>query len=94
MVPAATLYNAGRPPKEERLYLEGTSEAAGRLWLRVWSQGGTVLDASTGYEVEVDGDGARARQADGAWKAIPDFTDMVAPGSWRCSVKMALVNLR
>ncbi len=78
--PAATLHNAGRGTKEQRLYLEGQADLrAGSLEMTMWSRGGSVLDGSGGVEVRVDRDGAQARQSGSEWQSIPDFSGALAP---------------
>ena len=64
--PQASVANAGRESKRNRLYAEGATDTrAETLDLTVWSQGGSVLDPDAAVEVQVEGRQARARMAGG-----------------------------
>ncbi len=79
-VPKPTIFNVGRQSKQETLHLEGETNLPTRqLHLTLWSQGGSVLDASSGVEIKVDGDRAYARQGVRDWQEVPNFTGLFAP---------------
>ena len=78
--PQATVRNVGRATKTSRLHLEGDTNLPDRhLQLTLWSQGGSVLDASSGVEIKVEGDHAYARQGAQDWQEINNFMDTFAP---------------
>ena len=53
VVPASTIYNAGRGSEEQRLYLQGDADMrAGTLGLTLWTGGGSVL-GSQGFAAAV-----------------------------------------
>jgi len=80
VVPKPTVLNVGRTSKEQTFHLEGETNLPDRqLHLTLWSQGGSVLDASSGVEVRVDGDRAYARQGLQDWEEVNDFTGLFAP---------------
>jgi len=49
------------------------------MHLRLWSQGGSALDAGSGIEVRVEDDRAFARQGTGTWEEIDNLTGLFAP---------------
>lgn len=80
VAPKPTVLNVGRTSKEQAFHLEGETNLPDRqLHLTLWSQGGSVLDASSGVEVRVDGDRAYARQGLQDWEEINNFTGLFAP---------------
>ncbi len=79
--PQASLANAGRESKRTSFYMEGATDlAAESLHLSVWTAGGSVLAPETGLEVRITGDTAEARQGNGPWQEIENFTGLFAPG--------------
>ncbi|MCL5995588.1 MAG: hypothetical protein M1546_05970, partial [Chloroflexi bacterium] len=84
ITPRATLLNIGRASKHEAVHLEGQVNLPNQqLHMTLWSQGGSVLDASSGVEVKVEGDHAAARQGAQDWQEIDNFTGLFAPqGDW------------
>ena len=81
IIPLATAGNVGRSSKTQRLYMEGETDlAAQTLQLAVWSQGGSVMDASSAAQIKVEGDKAFARQGEGEWQETENFTGGFAPG--------------
>jgi hypothetical protein len=78
--PLPVVTNIGREAKREFLHLEGTLDQPARTFeMTLWSQGGSVLDASSGVSVRVDGERAFARSGNMAWQEINDFTGLFAP---------------
>ncbi|MFZ0548917.1 MAG: hypothetical protein WAM60_25945, partial [Candidatus Promineifilaceae bacterium] len=79
--PLPTVKNAGREDKVTQLYMEGNSNLTDEsLMLTVWSGGGSALAPETGQQVKVENGEAFARQGNGPWESIDDFSDMFAPG--------------
>jgi len=80
--PLATIDNVGRQSKQDRLHVEGqTSLRDRKLDMTLWSQGGSVVDATSGVQVRVEGDHAEVRQGDQPWQPVGDFTGLFAPES-------------
>ena len=80
ITPKPTVLNVGRTSKEQSVHLEGeTNLPDSQLHLTLWSQGGSVLDASSGVEIKVEGGRAYARQGARDWEEINDFTSLFAP---------------
>ncbi len=81
IIPLATAGNVGRSSKTQRLYMEGETDlAAQTLQLALWSQGGSVMDASSAAQIKVEGDKAFTRQGEGDWQETDNFTGGFAPG--------------
>ena len=79
--PQATVLNAGRKSTEHAYYLEGETDLrAESLHLMLWTGGGSVQMPGTGVEMQIEGDQARARQGNGAWEEIDNFSGLFAPG--------------
>ncbi|MCB0049066.1 MAG: hypothetical protein KDE24_05905, partial [Caldilinea sp.] len=79
--PQATVLNAGRKATRHAYYLEGETDIrAESLHLMLWTGGGSVHVPNSGTEMLIEGDQARARQGNGAWEEIDDFTGLFAPG--------------
>jgi YVTN family beta-propeller protein len=79
-MPIAKVTNIGRESREDAFYMEGNTNLPERsLALTVWSEGGSVLTPDGGVQVRVDGDHAAARQGEGEWQKIEDFTGLFAP---------------
>ncbi len=80
IIPEATVANVGRTSKQDSMHLDGQVNLPDQqLHLTLWSQGGSVLNASSGVEVQVDGDHAQARQGAQDWQEINNFTGAFAP---------------
>ena len=80
IVPEATVTNVGRTSKQDSMHLDGQVDLPDQqLHLTLWSQGGSVLNASSGVEVQVNGDRALARQGTQDWQEINNFTGAFAP---------------
>ena len=61
--------------------MEGDTDlAAQTLQLALWSQGGSVMDASSAAQIKVEGDKAFTRQGEGDWQETENFTGGFAPG--------------
>jgi hypothetical protein len=79
-VPQSTVRNVGRASTQQTLHLEGETHLPDQqLHLTLWSQGGSVMNASSGVEIKVDGDRAFARQGAGDWQEINNFVSAFAP---------------
>jgi subtilisin-like proprotein convertase family protein len=80
VVPQPTVRNVGRASKGQALHLEGKTDLPQQqLHLTLWSQGGSVLNASSGVQVKVEGDQAYARQGSQGWEEINNFMGAFAP---------------
>lgn len=78
--PAATVENIGRQSRQDTLYVEGqTALGEQTMEMTLWSQGGSVADASGGVQMRVEGDQAFVRQGEEPWQAVDDFTGLFAP---------------
>jgi len=78
--PSATVANIGRSSREQRLHLEGRNDLrANSTTMKVWTAGGSVLQAESGVEVRVQNGKTRLRQGAGAWRDAPGITDAAAP---------------
>ncbi|MCB0231986.1 MAG: hypothetical protein KDH90_23160, partial [Anaerolineae bacterium] len=81
IIPLATAGNVGRSSKTQRVYIEGETDLAARtLQLALWSQGGSVMDASTAAQIKVEGEKAFTRQGESDWQETENFTGGFAPG--------------
>ncbi len=79
-IPVASIANVGRTSKESALHLEGeTNLADNALHFTLWSQGGNVLDSTSGYEVKVENGQTFARQETQPWQTVDSFSDSFAP---------------
>ena len=79
-IPVASIENVGRTSKESALHLEGeTNLADNALQFTLWSQGGNVLDSTSGYEVKVENGQTFARQETQPWQQVDSFSDSFAP---------------
>src|SRR5262245_14388443 len=80
--PLATIDNVGRQSKQDRLHVKGqTSLRDRKLDMTLWSQGGSVVDATSGVQVRVEGDHVQVRQGDQPWQPVDNFTGLFAPES-------------
>ena len=78
--PQSTVRNVGRASKTQTLHLEGETDLPNQqLQMTLWSKGGSVLNASSGIEIKVEGDRAYARQSAQNWEEINNFTGIFAP---------------
>jgi len=78
--PLPTVTNVGRRSRQDALHLEGWADPDQEaLAFTLWSQDGSVLNAASGIEVEVEDGRARARARGGEWEEINDFTGLFAP---------------
>ncbi len=79
--PTATVANIGRSSREQRLHLAGAYDLrAHSAEMRLWTSGGSVLQAASGVEVRVANGKAQLRQGGGPWHDAPGITDTAAPG--------------
>jgi len=80
IIPKPTILNVGRESKQDAVHLEGETSLPDRqLHLTLWSQGGSVANASTGVEIRVEGDRAYARRGANDWQEINNFAGVFAP---------------
>lgn len=77
--PAPAVTNAGRPPRTDRLGIEGNVDLATEtLNLTLWDDGS--FNPNSGLAVKIEDGQAYARQGQGAWKAVDNVADIFAPG--------------
>lgn len=77
-LPIASAQSIGTRSHTERWLLDGTARPpAGALDLRIAGEGDSTLSSAT--ELQIDRDGARARQGDGPWEPIESPADAFAP---------------
>ena len=78
--PAPSVANVGRSPQVETIYLEGEADrAAARLTLRLWQNGGSLLDPSSALEIRVANGQAMARRGTDAWETLDHADTLFAP---------------
>jgi hypothetical protein len=78
-IPIPTVTIVGRRSRQDTLHLEVQTNLRNQaMQLTLWSQGGRVLHTSDGLEIQVEGDRAIARQADGTWADVGDFAGAFA----------------
>jgi hypothetical protein len=81
-VPQPLVSNVGKHSDQQFARMEGQANLVERkLSFTLWSEGGNVLDASSGTQVRVEGEHAYVRQGDAPWEEIDDFTTSFAPDS-------------
>ena len=79
--PLPTVLNAGRQPKETRVYMEGQTDLGAEfLEMTLWSQGGSVMTPDTGAQFKLEGGQAYTRQGGQTWQQVDDFSGAFAPG--------------
>lgn len=79
-MPVTSVTNVGRQSRQDAVRVEGETDLQARqMRFTLWSQGGSVLDATGGVEVRVDGDRAMARRPGGAWEETDDLAGAFAP---------------
>ena len=79
-VPVASVTNVGRSSRTEELYLEGQSNLReNQMEMRIWSQGGNILQESGSVAVKVEQGRSFIRHGAGEWQPSDNFTDGIAP---------------
>src|SRR5262245_26777908 len=79
-IPSATIANVGRTSRTEQLRLEGQADLRrSTLELRLWQDGGSVLQDASGVGVRVENGKTWVRQGAGEWKEAESLTDSLAP---------------
>ncbi|MCO6453542.1 MAG: hypothetical protein J5I90_22360 [Caldilineales bacterium] len=83
-IPEATLTNIGRSSRQERLFLQGTSDLRQKsMQLELWSDGigggGSMLIPESGIQVEVADGKTRTRSGAGPWEEADGLIDGIAP---------------
>ncbi|MFN8487403.1 MAG: LamG-like jellyroll fold domain-containing protein [Caldilineaceae bacterium] len=80
-IPTAKITNVGRSSRTEQLHLEGQSDLRQRsMEMQLWSDGGSVLQHSSGLGIKISNGKTFVRQAQGDWQEKPDFSvDSLAP---------------
>jgi uncharacterized repeat protein (TIGR01451 family) len=80
-LPQASVRSLGQQARTERLRLEGQTDLRARaMHLRLWAGNGSAASTPDGVEVRITDDRAEARQGDGAWQPIENFSAALAPG--------------
>ncbi|GIK56874.1 MAG: DUF11 domain-containing protein [Chloroflexi bacterium] len=94
-IPVASVLNVGRTHREDNLHLQGTADlSAQSLNLTLWSNGGNILDATSGTEVEVRDGRTRIRRENGPWEELPNVLDTFAPQGDFLSFLVAAQNVQ
>ncbi len=88
--PTPKLINAGRPPVEDFVALEGSVDVdAQALAFTLWQD--ASFNPDTGLSVKVEGDQVYGRSGQGTWEPIDNFNDAFAPSgdplAWLSGVK-------
>src|SRR5204863_10154047 len=79
-LPSATIANVGRTSRTEKLYLEWQNDLGqDKLEMKLWSDGGSILQTESGIAVKVDHGKTFTRRGTGVWQAADNFTDALAP---------------
>ncbi|MDQ2997598.1 MAG: thrombospondin type 3 repeat-containing protein, partial [Chloroflexota bacterium] len=79
-IPSATISNVGRSSRTEQLRLEGQADLRrSALELRLWNNGGSVLQDASGLGVRVEDGKTWVRQGAGEWTQAEGLTDSMAP---------------
>ncbi|MBP7998168.1 MAG: hypothetical protein KA314_02115 [Chloroflexi bacterium] len=77
--PAPSVANAGRPPRQDRLAIEGNVDAAAAtLNLTLWDDGS--FDPQRGLTVKVEDGQTYGRRGQGEWQEMDNVADAFAPG--------------
>lgn len=77
--PAPSVANAGRPPRQDRLAVEGDADvAAETLNLTLWDDGS--FDPQRGLSVKVEDGQTFGRRGQGEWQEMDNVADAFAPG--------------
>ena len=78
--PSASILNAGRSSRVDRLHLQGLANVAdAAMEFRVWSGGGSVLSESDSLAIRVEDGKTYQRVGTGEWDQTSDFSQMIAP---------------
>ena len=78
--PSASVANIGRSSREQRLHLAGQHDLrSNSTQMRLWTAGGSVLQAESGIEARVVNGTAQLRRGDGTWQDAPGLSETVAP---------------
>ncbi|MGD9100839.1 MAG: hypothetical protein PVF45_10205, partial [Anaerolineae bacterium] len=79
-LPLPTVTNIGRTSLQDKMRLEGETNLPERtMHLRLWSQGGSVLQAESSAELRVEGERAFMRKGAEEWEEVENFTSGFAP---------------
>src|SRR4051812_22320677 len=79
-IPLPSVINIGRRSREELFHLEGrTDRSSQTMEMRLWGNGGSVLDSESGIDMKVQGDETFARQGGQGWQKVDTFTGLFAP---------------
>ncbi len=79
-IPLPSVLNVGRRSQDEMFHLEGrTDRSSQTMEMRLWGDGGSVLDPGTGTELKVQGDETFARHTGQEWQKVDSFTGLFAP---------------
>jgi Ca2+-binding RTX toxin-like protein len=78
--PSASVANIGLSSREQRLHLAGQNDLrSNSTQMRLWTAGGSVLQAESGVEARLVNGKAQLRQGDGAWHDAPGLSETLAP---------------
>ena len=80
-IPNATVTNVGRSSRTEQIHLEGQNNLTAKsMMMRIYSEGGSLLDQSGALQVKVENGKTLVRKGEGNWQEEPAFSaDSLAP---------------
>jgi hypothetical protein len=79
-LPQPTITNVGQTSRQDEFHLEGETSLPDRaMYMHLWAQGGSVLNAESGAEIRIQDGRAFARQGLSPWEEVDDFTGLFAP---------------
>src|SRR5262245_34040184 len=79
-IPLPSVLSVGRRTQQQQFHLEGrTDRSSQTMEMRLWGDGGSVLDSSSGIDFRVQGDETFARRSGQEWQQVDSFTGMFAP---------------
>ncbi|MEZ4679185.1 MAG: LamG-like jellyroll fold domain-containing protein [Caldilineaceae bacterium] len=93
--PAPKVANVGRAPQVELIYLEGAVDRpSDEVTLRLWQNGGSLLDPSGAVEMRVTEGQAFARHGDDAWQPLDNADSLFAPNNDPLAFLAAIKDVR
>ncbi len=79
-IPVAKVTNVGRSSRTEQLHLEGQSNLQQqKLELRLWSDGGSVVQSDDGVAIKIENGKSYVRQKGGQWQESEGMLEAIAP---------------
>jgi hypothetical protein len=92
--PLPKLENVGLSSKEQRFFIEGDTNLPERaMFLKIWSQGGSLANGQNSIELRVQDGKAEGRLAGAAWQQVDNITQVFAPNQDSLSYLVAARNV-